>query len=141
MDTNLYSAVAKRVTSREVAASRLAPDYKALVAHFNLTHESKSGEVTDAARQIIIDGAPASAKITVDMLKGTDPGDVKHRDYWKAARAVRIGLVTALGSKDSEDKDPALRVTLSGEGGGSSVVPMDSDLGKAILAFLASEQG
>lgn len=143
LTADLYVATAKRVTDREVGAARLAPDYAALVEHFGLTHDTPSADLTDVARTIVVDGANALANndtartLTADMLKGQNPGaDAAHVLYWRAARAVRIGLVTAMGDKKSAPKDATLRVSLSGEGGGSSVVPMDSDLGKAILAFL-----
>lgn len=97
-----YSATAKRVTSREVAAARLTHDYAELVAHFGLDGASASTVLTDTARQIVIDGA--SRALTVDDLKGRDPGDCAVRPFWQAARAVRIGLVTAIGA-DKESKD------------------------------------
>lgn len=105
-----YTLTAKRVTEREVAAARLAPDYAALVAHFDLTAETESKRITEVAQTIVLDGAHASTTkvgqaLTLDDLKGRDPGDVKTRDYWKAARAVRIGLVTAMGPKESQDVD------------------------------------
>lgn len=99
-----YAATAKRVTSREVAAARLAPDYAALVAHFGLTSDTKAEDITSAARKVVIDGA--SRTLTEADLTGRDPGDVPTRPFWKAARAVRIGLVTAIGGdKDTSDTD------------------------------------
>jgi hypothetical protein len=106
-----FTATAKRVTDREVAAARLAPDYAALVKHFGMTHETSSNVVTDYARAVVIAGAHAGStkiglSITADMLKGSDPGaDAAHRVYWKAARAVRIGLVTALGKKEGSESE------------------------------------
>lgn len=105
-----YTRTAKRVTEREVAAARLAPDYAALVKHFDLTAESESKRITEVAQTIVLDGAHAcdtkvAQSLTIDDLKGRDPGDVATRDYWKAARAVRIGLVTAMGSKEAKATD------------------------------------
>ena len=141
-----YAASVKRVTEREVAAARLANDYVALVAHFGLTDGSTADDITTAARTVVVDGArQAGTKtgdaLTTDDLSGRDPGaDASHRDYWRAARAVRIGLVRAIDKGESETPASAvLRVSLSGEGGGSSVVDMASDLGQSILAFLAAQ--
>lgn len=140
-----FTATSKRVTEREVAVARLATDYAALVTHFNLTTESDSKTITNAARMVVLTGAHASGTrvgeaLVEGDLKGTDPGaDAKHRDYWKAARAVRIGLVTAIGKK-SEEKAPTLRVTMSGEGGGTAVVPTDHPLYADILALIGANK-
>lgn len=112
-----YAATARRVTEREVNAARLAPDYRALVEHFGLNandfkaldSKSQSKCVTEIAQIVVLDGAHAmdtkvAKGLTIDDLKGRDPGDVATRDFWKAARAVRIGLVTAIG-KDEAKRD------------------------------------
>jgi len=132
-----FTAVTRRVVQGEI---RMARDYAVLVDLLDLTVETTSADLTAAARQVVLAGAPASLNLSVDDLTGRDPGaDAKVRPYWKAARAVRIGLVKAIGADDTEPeaKPAALRVSLSGEGGGSATVPMDSALGKAILEFLA----
>lgn len=142
-----YTATVKRVTDIAVKTVRGEADYAALVAHFSLTAASESAVLTDAARMVVVDGAHAAGtqigeSITTDMLKGQDPGaDAAHRTYWKAARAVRAGLVKAIDKGEPEAKDATLRVSLSGEGGLSDVIDMESDLGKAILAHLAAKQG
>lgn len=102
-----YTQTVKRVTVREVGAARLERDYVALVQHFNLTHDTDSKTLTSAARTVVMDGAAADGKtITEADLTGRDPGaDCKTRDYWKAARAVRIGLVNAMGDKIKGDTD------------------------------------
>lgn len=103
------TSAALAVTSHERKSARLESTYDDLVAHFLLTVDSDSETFTGAARDIVIigganDGTVTGASLTVDMLKGRDPGaGAKHRDYWKAARAVRIGLVSAAKRAAGDD--------------------------------------
>lgn len=117
-----------------VADRRVASQYDAFALHYNLTSDTASADVTDAARSIVLAAYP-----------NTDParlaGKNKNEDQrWKDARAVRIGLVAAI-KRATEDTEPeakaaVLRVSLSGEGGGSTVVPTDHPMYDAIVLLL-----
>ena len=74
---------------------------------------------------------------TVPVKQRGGKGEQTLTDYGRGCDTLRKAVAALV--KDNGPKTPTLRVTLSGEGGGSSVVPMDSDLGKAILAFLADQ--
>lgn len=108
------TAAAGRVVRHALGEERRAADYDVLAAHYGLTPDSSSTELTDAARAITIMGADSSAAtrgiVTLDDLKGRDPGtglkgdDKIKRDHWKAARTVRAGLVKAIKrATDSTD--------------------------------------
>jgi len=59
--------------------------------------------------------------------------------YGNAVQAAAFNLRNVLADEDDSPKEVALRVSLSGEGGGSAKVDMESELGKQILAFLAAQ--
>lgn len=107
----IRSAVA--VTNHERKSARTEKDYDGLASFYHLTSDSDSATLTDTARQIVVDGASndgtvTGAKVTSDMLTGRDPGTgAAHRDYWKAARAVRIGLVKAVKRAAGDTDDDA----------------------------------
>lgn len=63
-------------------------------------------------------------------------------DYGNAVQAAAWNLRSILNTPDEGDDTPkpaVLRVSLSGEGGGSTVVPNDHPLYKDIVALLAGE--
>jgi len=108
-----YIAASVAVVNHERKSGRMESTYDALAAFANLTPDTESERMTEVARAIVVDGAnndgTATGKtVTADMLTGRDPGaDASHRAYWKAARAVRIGLVNAVkraNPSESEDK-------------------------------------
>lgn len=114
------TGAAGRVVRQAVGEERRAADYDLLAAHYGLTPDSTSTELTDAARAVTIMGANASVRtrglITIDDLTGRDPGAnltgearVK-RDHWKAARTVRAGLVKAV-KRATDSTDDAPKVT------------------------------
>lgn len=93
-------------------------------------------------RETVKDHAAALAVLAYPNDAPVQKKDGKRTRFGNAVQAAGNGLRNALDKDDDSDPKPAvLRVSLSGEGGGSSVVEMDSDLGKAILAHLAAEQG
>lgn len=111
MSTFNFTTASVAVTSHERKSARLESTYDGLVSHLGLTVDSESTDVTDAARRIVIEGAhndgtKVGASLTVEDLTGRDPGaGSKTRDYWKAARAVRIGLVSAAKRAAGDDSD------------------------------------
>jgi hypothetical protein len=109
-----YTSAAVAVTSHERKSARLESTYDDLAGFFTLTPDTDSADVTQAARTIVLDGAhndgtATGAALTVEDLTGRDPGNIPTRTYWKAARAVRIGLVAAVKranpSEDSNEED------------------------------------
>lgn len=119
-----------------VADRRVAGQYDAFVVHYNLTSDTESGDITEAARAIVLAAYPDTDPA---RLAGKNKNDDQR---WKDARAVRIGLVAAIkrATEDTEPevKAPVLRVSLSGEGGGSTVVPEDHPMYAAIVLLLNS---
>lgn len=111
MNTFNYATAVVAVVNHERRTARLEGTYDGLATYFSLTTESESATITDAARTIVVEGAhrdgtKVGETITEDMLTGRDPGTgAAHRDYWKAARAVRIGLVAAIKRAAGDDGD------------------------------------
>lgn len=142
------TAAAVAVVNHERKSGRMEATYDGLAVHLMLTPDTTSEAMTEAARLVTVlgavnDGTATGKSLTEDMLKGRNPGpDAAHLSYWKAARAVRIGLVNAVkraNETEAEAKPAVLRVSLSGEGGGSTVVPADHPMYDAIVMLLASE--
>lgn len=106
-----FTTASVAVTDHARKGARLEGTYDGLVAHLALTVDTDSADMTEAARNIVVtgannDGTVTGAALTADDLTGRDPGaGVKTRDYWKAARAVRIGLVNAAKRAAGEDDD------------------------------------
>lgn len=110
-------------------------NYVELVAHFALTSDSTSGEITDAARAVVIAAFP---KVTEADMKGRDNGT----HAWRDARMVRAGLVRNIEAADAEDGDPKpviLRVSLSGEGGGNTVIEPTHPMYAALVMLVTGE--
>lgn len=145
-----YVAAAVSVVDHERKSGRLEVTYDALAMHFNLTPDTSSEDMTAAARRVTVTGAGADGtatgkSLTEEMLKGRDPGaDASHRAYWKAARAVRIGLVNAVkrahADTDDAEKPAVLRVSLSGEGGGSTTVEPSHPMYEAIVMLIGANE-
>lgn len=110
-------------------------NYVELVEHFSLTCDSPSAEITDAARAVVIAAYP---KVTEADMKGRDNGT----HAWRDARMVRAGLVRNIEAADAEDSDPkpaVLRVSLSGEGGGSTVLEESHPMYAALVMLITGE--
>lgn len=105
-----FTTAATAVTTHERKSGRLESTYDGLAVFFGLTPGSTPADITDAARATVVEGAhndgtATGATVTADMLTGRDPGEVAHRAYWKAARAVRIGLVNAIKRANNDDDE------------------------------------
>ena len=61
--------------------------------------------------------------------------------YGNAVQAAAAMLKKVIEDEDAPVKPTALRVSLSGEGGGSAKVPADHPLYPQIIAFLADQLG
>ena len=128
---------AKTARDMIVAGRRVEGQYDAMIVHLGITADTASGDLTEAARDIVIAAYPDTDR---DRLKGKN----KNSDQrWLDARTVRAGLVNAV-KRATEDTEPevkpaVLRVSLSGEGGGSTVVPADHPMYDAIILLLAAE--
>lgn len=129
--------IAKVARDMIVADRRVASQYDAFAAHYGLTADTASADVTEAARAVVLLAYPDTDPA---RLAGKNKADDQR---WKDARAVRIGLVNAI-KRATEDAEPepkpsVLRVSLSGEGGGSTVVPTDHPMYEAIVMLLAAD--
>lgn len=109
-----FNAVTAAVSlvDHERKSARLESTYDGFAVFYHLTPDTASADMTDTAREIVVtgannDGTAAGKTITADMLTGRDPGKCAHRDYWKAARAVRIGLVSAVKRAAGDPEPPA----------------------------------
>lgn len=147
MSEMTFTTAAVAVTSHERRSARLENTYDYLANLLAITPGTSSADVTDAARRIVIEGAAndktaTGRTLTVDDLTGRDPGaDSKVRDYWKAARAVRIGLVSAAkraageGDDDSSDPDYLARVVKAAIAAAKHEISAD-DIVTAVTAAL-----
>lgn len=105
-----FTAAAVAVVAHERRTARLEGTYDGLAAFYHLDSASKSDALTDTARDIVLigannDGTATGAKVTAEDLTGRDPGaGAAHRDYWKAARSVRVGLVRAIARAAGDDE-------------------------------------
>jgi hypothetical protein len=105
-----FTSAAVAVVSHERKSFRTEVQYDFLAAALDLSVDTESGDMTDAARRVVLEGAAndgtvTGAALTTDDLTGRDPGaGSKTREYWKAARAVRIGLVKAVKRAAGDDE-------------------------------------
>lgn len=141
LNAETYAATVTRIVKREKSAAILDRDYVALVAHFDLTAATESEVVTEVARKILLDGAAldgtkTGASLTVDDLKGRRPEAANILLYWKAARAIRQGLVRNIPAADDTDEgnDLAVLLKLTADGKAAS----DDDLRAALELILAA---
>lgn len=98
--------------------------------------------VTDHAvtRETVKDHAYALAVLAYPNEKPVQKKDGKRTRFGNAVQAAGNGLRAALGKDDDDDNDkPAvLRVSLSGEGGGSTVVDPEHPLYASIVALIGA---
>lgn len=121
-----------------VAGRRVSSQYDAMIVHFALTSDSEGKALTETARTIVLAAYPDTEPA---RLAGKNKNDDQR---WKDARAVRAGLVAAIkrASEDVEDDTPkpvVLRVSLSGEGGGSTVVEPSHPMYDAIVMLIGAD--
>lgn len=111
LDTSELIAASVTVVTHERRSDTVEATYYDLVTHFNLTRETKAGDLTTTSRVItllaisgikkyehIVMDHLASEKMAASVAYGTE--------MWKAARAVRAGLVRNLpGESESPEAD------------------------------------
>lgn len=120
-------------TTKVVNAVRYAvktrKHWEAFVAENGITYD----DIADTARALASLAFPDDE--TVQTVNG------KRTRYGNAVQAAGYMLRAVIEKpEDDEPKPVVLRVSLSGEGGGSSVVEIDSPLGQEIIKFLAGQQ-
>lgn len=84
-----------------VAGRRIERNYAALAAYYGLTHETKSADMTEAARNVVLAAYPDTDPA---RLSGKNKNDDQR---WLDARTVRAGLVRAVkveAEESDEDK-------------------------------------
>lgn len=121
---DIDNATVKAVVNQIKSDMRGDRKYVTYVAEFNVTRES------------VKDHAAALAALVTPVTAQTKDG--ARTKYGNAVQAAASGLRKALPKSD-EVKPQVLRISLSGEGGGSAVVPNDHPLYESILAMLAGE--
>lgn len=129
-NTNSVAARITRIGKADRDALTIANDVFAATAD---TYDwSARGAVPKAIDAYVGGFGPVPAK-----SKGPK-GAQTSTDYGRGVDAVRQHLSKIV--KGDAPKTVALRATLSGEGGGSVVVDMDSDLGRALIALIRADQ-
>jgi hypothetical protein len=126
---NLSDANVTAILTQINGAVKSAGKYAAYVADNNVTADT----VKDHARAL----ADAWADKYAPKTNRAQKVDGKRTPYGNAVQAAGNGLRAALDKDESAPKPVALRVSLSGEGGGSAVVPVDHPLYEAICAIIA----
>lgn len=99
--------------------------YAAYVADHTVTRET----VKDHALALAVLAYPNDAPV--------QKKDGKRTRFGNAVQAAGNGLRNALEKDDADPKPAVLRVSLSGEGGGTTVVPEDHPLHDALVALIA----
>lgn len=96
----------------------------------------------EVTRETVKDHALALAVLAYPNEKPVQKKDGKRTKFGNAVQAAGNGLRAALDKDEDDDtpKDAVLRVSLSGEGGGSTTVPTDHPLYEAIIALIGSDQ-
>lgn len=103
--------------------------YAAYVGDHNVTRDN----VKDHARALAVLAYPNDEPV--------QKKDGVRTRFGNAVQAAGNGLRNALETEDDDTPKPAvLRVSLSGEGGGSTVVPADHPLYADIVALLAADE-
>lgn len=106
--------------------------WEAIVTENGLTRD----DISDTAKEIASIAFPDDETVQTVTVNGT-----KTRTRYGNAVQAAASMLRKVIDVDTDDapKDVVLRVSLSGEGGGSTVVPVDHPLYKDIVALLAGE--
>lgn len=128
-----FASQARSILAADRRATR---GYDEMVAYLSLSTVSTSGEITEAARSMVLAAYPSTDPA---RLAGKDKSDDQR---WKDARAARAGLVAAINRADDsepEAKPVVLRASLSGEGGGSVTIEPGTEMYTALVAMIAEK--
>lgn len=129
-------------TAAVVNAVRYAVKTRPLWITFVTENEVTRENVTDTAKELATLAYPNDED--VQTVKDADGRKTRTR-YGNAVQAAAAMMRKALddiaGDEETDEtpKAAVLRVSLSGEGGGSTVVPADHPLYASIVALLAGE--
>lgn len=94
-------------------------------------------EAHPVTRENVADHARALAVLAYPNEKPVQKRDGKRTKFGNAVQAAGYGLRAALGADDDAPAKPAvLRVSLSGEGGGTLVVPADHPAYDTLVAMI-----
>ncbi len=118
---------------------------KALVATIKASVNGESKYVAyvkahNVTRETVKDHAPALAAFVYPNEKPVQKADGKRTKFGNATQMIAAGLRRALPVVESDPKPATLRVSLSGEGGGSTVVASDHPLYESLLALIGGDE-